>query len=68
MLRRATRAEDLRAVIGRYAAALERACRAHPFQWFNFYPFWETPVEEKADPGTEPSRAAVVPAVLASRG
>ena len=35
------RARDLQAYVGRYAAALEQACRAHPFQWFNFYPFWE---------------------------
>jgi predicted LPLAT superfamily acyltransferase len=40
-LRRATRAEDLRAVIGRYAAVLEQGCRAHPFNWFNFFAFWE---------------------------
>ena len=35
------RARDLQAYVGRYAAALEQACRAHPYQWFNFYPFWE---------------------------
>ena len=41
LLRRAARAEDLRAVMARYAAAVERGCRAHPYQWFNFYGFWE---------------------------
>ena len=41
-LRRATRAADLHAAIARYASALESACRAHPFQWFNFFPFWES--------------------------
>ena len=35
------RAADLQALVGAYAAALERVCRAHPFEWFNFYPFWE---------------------------
>ena len=40
-LRRASRAADLQAVVGRYAAALERRCRAHPYQWFNFFAFWE---------------------------
>ncbi len=24
----------------RYVASLEARCRAHPFNWFNFYPFW----------------------------
>jgi predicted LPLAT superfamily acyltransferase len=41
VLRRTDRTRDLRAVVGRYAAALERACRAHPFNWFNFFAFWE---------------------------
>jgi predicted LPLAT superfamily acyltransferase len=42
-LHRATRQQDLRDWIARYAAGLATACRAHPFNWFNFYPFWETP-------------------------
>ena len=25
---------------GRYAARLEAVCRAHPYNWFNFYDFW----------------------------
>ncbi|GAA0571408.1 acyltransferase [Craurococcus roseus] len=25
----------------RYAARLEELCRAHPYNWFNFYDFWE---------------------------
>ena len=41
VLTRATRQADLEAVIQRYAAWLEAACRAHPFNWFNFFPFWE---------------------------
>lgn len=41
VLRRANRAADLQAWAARYAEALERACRAHPFNWFNFFPFWE---------------------------
>jgi predicted LPLAT superfamily acyltransferase len=40
-LERANRAEDKRRWIARYAAMLEVACRAHPFNWFNFFPFWE---------------------------
>ena len=50
VLRRTARAEDLRAVIGRYAAALERACRAHPFNWFNFFAFWEGGDDAERDP------------------
>ncbi len=25
----------------RYAAELEQACRAHPYNWFNFFDFWQ---------------------------
>ncbi|TDR77792.1 acyl-CoA synthetase [Paludibacterium purpuratum] len=28
-------------LLGKYVAALERQCRAQPFNWFNFYDFWE---------------------------
>jgi len=27
----------------RYAQALEAQCRAHPFEWFNFFDFWGDP-------------------------
>lgn len=47
--RGARRDDDLRHHIGRYAAALERACRAHPFEWFNFYPFWQGAEHAGAD-------------------
>ena len=40
-LRRGARDADLRAVIARYAAWLEGTCRSYPFNWFNFFPFWE---------------------------
>ena len=39
-LPRAARAAAVRAAIERYAHTLERLCRAHPFNWFNFYDFW----------------------------
>ncbi len=42
-LHRATRSADLEAWVARFAASLEEQCRAHPFNWFNFYPFWERP-------------------------
>ena len=41
VLRRAVRQADLLAVVSRYAGWLEQTCRAHPFNWFNFYDFWE---------------------------
>jgi predicted LPLAT superfamily acyltransferase len=56
VLRRATRADDLRAVITRYAAALERDCRAYPLNWFNFFSFWEHGDDADRDPdGTRPA-------------
>ena len=33
----------VRAAIERYAELLEALCRAHPFNWFNFYDFWAAP-------------------------
>ena len=30
----------LREVAARYAARLEQVCRAHPYNWFNFYEYW----------------------------
>jgi predicted LPLAT superfamily acyltransferase len=30
----------VRAVLEKYVAALERHCRAAPYNWFNFYDFW----------------------------
>jgi predicted LPLAT superfamily acyltransferase len=43
VLKRSTRQHDLENAVARYAANLETICRAHPFNWFNFYPFWEKP-------------------------
>jgi predicted LPLAT superfamily acyltransferase len=41
VLRRASREADLTAIIARYAQWLEQSCRAYPFNWFNFFAFWE---------------------------
>jgi predicted LPLAT superfamily acyltransferase len=35
------RAAAVSAAIARYAALLERHCRADPYNWFNFYEFWQ---------------------------
>jgi len=41
-LPRAERARLLPALIARYVARLEHHARNAPFNWFNFYPFWDT--------------------------
>ena len=28
------------AAIEKYAAVLEKYCRSHPYNWFNFFDFW----------------------------
>ncbi|UPG86046.1 acyltransferase [Luteibacter aegosomatis] len=38
---RAGRAEVLDAVVARYASRVEHYCRTYPFNWFNFYDFWQ---------------------------
>lgn len=42
-IRRDRRTEDLTVWIERYARQLEETVRAHPYNWFNFYDFWEHP-------------------------
>ena len=39
-MRRAERIAVLTRVMTAYAQRLELACRAAPYAWFNFYPFW----------------------------
>lgn len=39
-LPRARRQAALEGVMAAYAQRLETACRAVPYAWFNFYPFW----------------------------
>ena len=60
VLRREARAADLRYYVHRYAEALERACRAHPLEWFNFFPFW-------AEPSPAPPAAAPAPVLAGPR-
>lgn len=42
----ANREEEVRELLAKYAAALERQCRAAPYNWFNFYDFWK-PVDRE---------------------
>ena len=56
VLSRERRAGDLRDVVCAFAATLEAACRVHPFQWFNFFPFW-VDKEAGADDADRAARA-----------
>lgn len=52
---RACRAEALDAIMARFAARIEHYCRLYPFNWFNFYDFWQegegaNPVEPVVPP------------------
>lgn len=38
---RANRAAELDAVVARYASRVEHYARVYPFNWFNFYDFWQ---------------------------
>lgn len=58
VLPRTGRDAALRAEVGRYAAALEEACRAHPFNWFNFFPFWDD-AQHTDPPGASPTPAGL---------
>jgi predicted LPLAT superfamily acyltransferase len=39
------RMQMLDTLVRRYAERLETLCRAQPFQWFNFFPYWNTQSE-----------------------
>ncbi len=40
------RLEMLKTLARRYAERLETHCRAAPFQWFNFYPYWDSEADK----------------------
>ena len=52
---RAQRAALLQALIRRYAARLEHFARLAPFNWFNFYDFWERLDDRNAPAGAPPA-------------
>ncbi|MCB1560921.1 MAG: acyltransferase [Xanthomonadales bacterium] len=49
-IRRARRYQQLAELQARYAARLEHYVRLAPFNWFNFYDFWQS--DEAASPGS----------------
>ncbi len=55
----------LRDWTARYADRLAAHCRQHPFNWFNFYDFWEQRPDVAADDGAGRGRA---PAARSRRG
>ena len=61
LLPRASRAAALCELVGRYAAAVEAGCRAHPFEWFNFFPFWEGSTDDTPRPQTDAASDAAGP-------
>jgi predicted LPLAT superfamily acyltransferase len=60
---RARRAAYLASLIPRYAARLEHHARQAPFNWFNFYDYWDSP-----PPGDRIAPAAVLRGDAAARG
>lgn len=47
-LARAERAQAMPALIARYAARLEHHARSAPYNWFNFYDFWDAEHDDSA--------------------
>ncbi len=45
----AEREAAIEAALRRYVALLERHCRAAPYNWFNFYDFWQAPARPPAN-------------------
>ena len=43
---RRNREQELQAWVQRYAERLEYYCRMAPYNWFNFYDFWEPEVKQ----------------------
>lgn len=54
---RSERSARLDEWIARYAARLEHHARLDPYNWFNFYDFWQSDRVEPAVPAGEPRRA-----------
>ncbi len=57
-LPRRGREAELRAIVQRYATRLEQHVRLHPYNWFNFYDFWNLDAPRADEPAVD---AAAVP-------
>ncbi|OGA99667.1 MAG: acyl-CoA synthetase [Burkholderiales bacterium RIFCSPHIGHO2_12_FULL_61_11] len=47
------RALAVQAAMTRYAALMEQYCFKAPYNWFNFFDFWQAPVSRQAKPSTD---------------
>jgi len=47
-LPRATRRQDLERIVGIFADRLETQCLAFPYQWYNFFDFWQKPTNHNS--------------------
>ena len=56
---RQDRAQALDAVIGRFAARVEHYIRVAPYNWFNFYDFWQQDVDTVVRPDAVAGRKRV---------
>ncbi|MBE9515749.1 MAG: lipid A biosynthesis acyltransferase [Proteobacteria bacterium] len=56
---RKTREQDLQAWVQLYAERLEYYCRMAPYNWFNFYDFWESDDEQPVANGDEQADSQV---------
>jgi predicted LPLAT superfamily acyltransferase len=45
-----TRDEAVRTGVERYAALLDKYCRSDPYNWFNFFDFWQEPTHTRKPP------------------
>lgn len=54
---RDARASEVEAALARYVALVERYCVAAPYNWFNFFDFWQD--AETATAGRRPTRAGL---------
>jgi predicted LPLAT superfamily acyltransferase len=61
-LPRRGREEAIKTWVTRYAEALEARCRETPFQWFNFYDFWDkTQTDSNPPPASFPPEPSAHP-------
>lgn len=62
VLGREQRDADIARWVARYVRALEAQCRRHPFNWFNFYDFWNVdPQPRRVSRGTAVAPVAGLP-------
>ena len=45
----------VQAAMRRYAALMEQFCHTAPYNWFNFFDFWQAPASRQAKPSAESS-------------